>query len=197
MGRMTRTRAAAARLAGALLLVSLVGCTADPPEDPEPTPGSEVALRVTTVSGAEGVDADTRADLEEAVGDALSSYVEGGFLGEFPRQDFVRAFDDFTPGLAQKAAGDIDVLTASSFEDASDMRATKLVARLSFAVTGRTVVGATAHVDFHFEATTAGGAVPLALRGRLVLMYENDTWTVFTYDVRSSDGTSVQAEVAS
>ena len=75
MGRMTRTRAAAARLAGALLLVSLVGCTADPPEDPEPTPGSEVALRVTTVSGAEGVDADTRADLEEAVGDALSSYV--------------------------------------------------------------------------------------------------------------------------
>ena len=177
--------------------VSLVGCTADPPEDPEPTPGSEVALRVTTVSGAEGVDADTQADLEEAVGDALSSYVEGGFLGEFPRQDFVRAFDDFTPGLAQKAAGDIDVLTASSFEDASDMRATKLVARLSFAVTGRTVVGATAHVNFQFEATTAGGAVPLALHGRLVLNYENDTWTVFTYDVRSSDGTSVQAEVTS
>lgn len=197
MGRMTRTRAAAARLVGALLLVSLTGCTADPPVDPEPTPGSEVALRVTTVAGVDGVDAKTQAGLEEAIGDVLSTYVEGGFLGDFPRQDFVQAFDDFTPGLAQDAAGDIDVLTAASFADASDVRATELVARLSFGLTGRTVVGATAHVDFQFEATTADGPVPLSLTGRLVLLYQDDTWTVFTYDVRSQDGTSVQAEVTS
>jgi hypothetical protein len=202
MGRMTRTPAAAAGLAGrraasALLLVSLLACSAEPPKEPEPTPGSEVALRVTTVSGTDGVDADTQAALEEQVGDVLSTYVEGGFLGDYPRQDFVRAFVDFTPGLAQDATGDIDVLTASSFEDASDVRATKLVARLSFTITGHTVVGATAHVDFRFEATTADGVVPVGLNGRLVLKYEHDTWTVFTYDVRSSDGTPVQAEVTS
>lgn len=193
MGHMTRTRAAVA----ALLLMTLLGCTADPPEEPEPTPGREVALRVTTVWGTEGVDAETQADLEEAVGDVLSTYVDGGFLGDYPRRDFVRAFDGFAPGLAQDAAGDIDVLTASTFEEASDVRATKLVARVSFAVTGRTVVGASAHVNFQFEATTASGAVPLSLTGRLVLLYEHDTWTVFTYDVRSRDGTSVQAEVTS
>ena len=202
MGRMTRTRAAAARHAGrrtaaAVLLVALVGCTADPPKEPEPTPGQEVALRVTTVWGTDGVDANTQANLEEQVGDVLSSYVEGGFLGDYPRQDFVQAFDDFAPGLTRDAAGDIEVLTASSFKDASDVQATKLVARVSFAVTGRTVVGATAHVDFQFEATTADGAAPLSLTGRLVLMYVHDTWTVFTYDVRSHDGTAVQAEVTS
>ena len=202
MGAMTRNRAAAARIAGprtavALLLVSLLGCTADPPEEPEPTQGSEVALRVTTVWGTDGVDADTQADLEEQVGDVLSTYVEGGFLGDYPRQDFVRAFDDFAPGLTQDAASDIDVLTASTFEDASDVAATKLVARVSFAVAGRTVVGATAHLDLQFEATTADGATTLSLTGRLVLLYDNDTWTVFTYDVRSQDGASVQAEVTS
>jgi hypothetical protein len=202
MGRMTRNPAAAARLVGrrtaaALLLVSLLGCSAEPPEEPEPTPGSEVALRVTTVWGTDGVDADTQAELEEEVGDVLSTYIEGGFLGDYPRQDFVRAFDDFAPGLAQDATGDIDVLTASSFEDASDMQATKLVARVSFAITGHTVVGATAHVDFRFEATTDDGAVPVAVSGRLVLKHEHDTWTVFTYDVRSHDGDSVQAEVSS
>ncbi len=96
MGRMTRTRAAAARLAGALLLAvahgvhggSAGGSGADARR-------SEVALRVTTVAGVDGVDAKTQAGLEEAIGDVLSTYVEGGFPGRLPRQDFVQAFDDF------------------------------------------------------------------------------------------------------
>ena len=66
------------------------------------------ALRVQTVTGAERLDQQTRTEVEGAVGDVLSDYVVAAFLGEFPRQEFVRAFEPFTSVAARKATRDID-----------------------------------------------------------------------------------------
>ena len=53
----------------------------------------------------------------------LSHYVVEGFLGDYPREDFVGAFDAFTGGAAVSAARDIDLLTANRYRDASSVRA--------------------------------------------------------------------------
>ena len=160
-----------------------------------PTPES-AALRVQTVSGADQLDERTRADLEGAVGDVLSAYVVEAFLGEFPRQEFVRAFESFTSGAARSAAGDhIDQLTAATVRDATDVRATELEARLSFLTQSGDVHGGTAAVHFAFEATMEDGTTrPLVLDGRFLLDAERDTWSIFGYDVALDNGDAVDAE---
>lgn len=176
---------------GVLLLAAaalVAGCQGSPREQPTPPPAS-AALRVHTVEGAGQLDEDTRTELETRVGDVLSRYVVGGFLGDFPREDFVTAFEPFTSNAARAATRDIDLLTAARLGDATDVRATRLDARLSFLVDGRDVVGATARVGFDFEATLAdGGTRDLSLRGRLLLVEEDGTWSIFGYDVAHDDG---------
>jgi hypothetical protein len=200
MGPMAGTRSGPPRAAGTAALVAAVlalgGCPAEPPDEP-PATEEPVALRVTTVHGAGSIDADTRADLESAVGDVLSAYVVQGFLGDYPRDDFVRSFDSFTSGAARDAARDIDQLTAARFQDAEAVRATRLDARLSFLVERDDVVGATAAVRFGFEATVGGEALPLRLRGRLMLVEDEGTWSVFGYDVTTHDARPVEGEVSS
>ena len=97
----------------------------------------------------------------------LSKYVVGAFLGKFPRENFVGSFDSFTSGTARSAAGDIDLLTASRFSDATAVRATRLDAWLSFLAPGKDAFGATARVRFGFEASLPGGGTrEISLRGR-------------------------------
>ena len=116
-----------------------------------------MALRVETVRGAGKLPEQDRTEVETAVGDVLSQYVVGAFLGDFPREEFVGSFESFTSGVARSAAGDIDLLTAARVQDAESVRATQLDARLSFLVSDGDVVGATAAVDFGFEATMGDG----------------------------------------
>ncbi len=177
----------------------LAGCSGDGSGDPPtPTSAPSEALRVTTVSGGEALDTAVRTQVEVEVGDVLSGYVVRAFLGEYPRDDFVPAFDSFTSGAARKATQDIDVLTASRYADASGVRATSLDARLSWLVSGRDVVGATAGVRFDFEVSAATGeTVPISLRGRFMLVEDAGTWSVFGYDVSRSDGAEVRTEVSS
>ena len=192
MGRM-----ASARVLAALVVVALLGaCTDEPPGD-EPPGEPSVALRVTTVKGAGALDETDRTELESAVGEVLSRYVVGAFLGDYPRDDFVRSFDDFTSGTAQYAAADIDVLTAARVADATDVRATRLDARLSFLVDNRDVIGATAAVQFEFEATMPDGDTQdMSLGGRLMLQEGPDGWAVFGYDVASDDGAAQSGELS-
>lgn len=190
-------RALVLAVVGATVLVpALAGCSGDEPADPSPS-AAPVALQVKTVHDAGALDEETRTDLETEVGDVLSHYVVGAFLGEFPRQNFVGSFDSFTVGAARAAAGDLDLLTASRFQDATAVRATRLDARLSFLVEGKDVVGASAGVRFDFEASRDDGAtIPFTLRGRFMMVEEDGVWSVFGYDVARDDGDTIETEVS-
>ena len=193
-------RLAAIAVAGTVAgTVAVAGCSAgDPPDRTEQSSDAPVALRLATVSGAERLDEATRAEVEGEVGRVLSTYVVEAFLGEFPRRQFVASFESFTGGAARDAAGEIDVLTATSASDATGMRATDLDARLSFLTLDGTVHGGSATVHFAFEATMEDGTVrPLALDGRFLLDHEGDDWAIFGYDLQLDDGVPLDAGTSS
>jgi hypothetical protein len=198
----TRRRVGRTARAGVAVAVAVLaaGCSTGTPPDDEETPTADsAALRVQTVTGAERLDEATRAGIEGAVGDVLSDYVVQAFLWDFPRQEFVQAFESFTSVAARKATRDIDHLTAATVRDATDVRATELDARLSFLDRSGDVLGATAAVHFTFEATMEDGSTrPLALDGRFMLEAGDDeTWSIFGYDVRFDDGDASPAETES
>lgn len=183
----------AVALAGGVAVLA-AGCSSVAPPDEETPDDESAALRVETVAGAERLDEETRAELEGAVGDVLSDYVFEAFLGDFPREEFVPAFEDFTGDAARDAARDIDDLTARSVAEATAVRATRLDARLSFLTRAGTVYAGTAAVDFAFEATMDdGSARELSLDGRIMLDAESGEWRIFGYDVRFDDGVAVDA----
>ena len=110
MGRMARRVVAAALVT--VLLAGFAACTArrvEPVAGPD-EPAGDVALQVVSVK-ARGIDEETRTRLESEVGDVLASYIVEGFLGDYPRGDFVRALADFSTGLADEGGRDLDVLT--------------------------------------------------------------------------------------
>ncbi|NUS41545.1 MAG: hypothetical protein HOP97_07960 [Terrabacter sp.] len=201
MGPCRRRAAWIARVGVAVLVTALAtGCSDDSPPDGEQDPTAEsAALRVQTVTGAERLDAKTRTEIEGAVGDALSDYVVAAFLGDFPRQEFVQAFEPFTSVAARKATRDIDLLTAATARDATAVRATDLDARLSFLTRAEEVLGGTAAVHFAFDATMGDGTTrELVLDGRFMLEPDDDgTWSVFGYDVTFDDGDETPAEAES
>ncbi|PKH44327.1 hypothetical protein [Nocardioides alpinus] len=188
------------RTAGSVVAVAALvsGCQDGAPDDP-PAPGQQsAALRVETVAGAEQLDERTRADLEAAVGDVLSAYVLEAFLGDFPREEFVRSFESFTSRAASSATRDIDLLTAAGTADATAVRATDLDARLSFLTQSGTAHSGTAAVHFAFEATLEDGTTQaLVLDGRFLLEADRDTWSIFGYDVAYDDGLGVPVETES
>jgi hypothetical protein len=200
MGLMAGTGGGARRASGAavlLLSVALFGCTSEAPggEAPPSNPES-VALRVRTLHSVDSLTPDARAEAESAVGDVLSDYVVQAFLGDYPREDFARAFESFTGNLVEEASGDVNQLTANRFREAEAVRATRLGADLSFLVQDSDIIGATASVRFAFEATVDGEERPLSLRGRLMLVEDDGAWSVFGYDVVSDTGDAVEAEVS-
>jgi hypothetical protein len=193
-------RAGVAGVAGAVVAVAALaaGCSTGSPPEEDRTPSAEsAALRVQTVSGAERLDEQTRTEIEGEIGDALSDYVFEAFLGEFPRQRFVQAFESFTSFAAREATADIRKLTADSVRDATAVRATELDARLSLLTRGGTVHAGSADVHFSFEATMPDGSTrPLVLDGRFLLDGESGTWAIFGYDVTFDNGRGVAAETS-
>jgi hypothetical protein len=193
-----RRRTGRATRAGAVVACAVLaaGCsTGDVPDDEKSPSAESAALRMETVFGAGRLDEQTVSELEGEVGDVLSDYVVEAFLGEFPRDDFVQSFESFTSRAARDAAGRIEVLTASSAEDATAMRATQLDARLSFLTQRGTVHAGSAAVHFAFEATMEDGSTrPLVLDGRFLLEPEDDRWRIFGYDLTLDDGIAVEAE---
>ena len=200
MGLMAGTGGGARRATGAAVLlvsVALGGCTAEPADRPVSQPTSKsVALRVRTVHDDTNLTPDARAEAEGAVGDVLSGYVVRAFLGDYPREDFARAFESFTGNLVREASVDLDQLTANRFREAEAVHATRLDADLSFLVQDSDIIGATASVRFAFEATVDGAEQPLSLRGRLMLVEDDGAWSVFGYDVVTDTGDTVEAEAS-
>jgi len=175
------------RAAAALLLVpGLVGCTTDGTGGEDP-PDRRTALEVELVKGAVALDDETRAAVEAEVGDVLSQYVVGAFLGDFPRDDFVPSFGGFTSRAARGAAEDIDLLTARRYKDADRVEATRLRVRIAWLAQGDDVIGATAEVDFSFDVTRQETARSFGLTGRFLLSEEDGRWWIFGYDVHRDD----------
>jgi hypothetical protein len=183
----------AAALVG-LLLSGAAGCNS--PQQQQPPAPLGPALRLQTVHGAFHLRPGARAVLESAVGDALSDYVVGAFLGTYPRDDFVQAFDGFTAGAAREALRKIDLLTARKYRTARSVTAEDLSARLSFVLLGDTAVGVAAHVRFRFSAEYDDGRTEsFSLVGRLLLVHEQSAWLIFGWDVGRSDLPSQTGEV--
>ena len=179
-----------ARVLGVILAsMSLAGC---PGDEPVPPPdNTDAALEIRLNPSAQRLGADAREQLQSSVGEVLSTYVVDGFLGDYPRDDFVDVLEVFTSGEAQKAAGDLDLLTASRVGSADDVVARRLLARISTAAIDDDSIGVSAHVTFEFDVMggneRAGG---LALRGRLMLTPDGDSWRIFGYKVRLDDAAS-------
>ena len=130
------------------------GCSGDQPDD-EPTPDAESggAERRRRSRGAGGSTSRRAPRSRRASATCSPTTWSQAFLGDFPREDFVRAFDVFTSGAAREAARDIDLLTGARFEDAAAVRchAARRAPLLPRRRPGRG--RATAAVRFGFEAT--------------------------------------------
>lgn len=184
-----RRRPRAATVTGLLALFlgpALTGCTQsgdDPPAGNDDTP-----LEIELVTGTSGLSRQDRDDVQQQVGDALSTYVVGAFLGDYPRDDFVTALPAFTSGAAEEAADDLELLTASRYREADDVTAQSLVARVDVFTAAREAAGASARVRFQFEASRAGGSsTPFTLTGRFALVPVQGGWRIFSYDVSRQD----------
>lgn len=187
-------------LAGALVTVLLVGfaaCSGDESSPPGPDePAADVALQVVSVK-ARGIDEETRTRLESEVGDVLASYVVEGFLGDHPRDDFVRALSDFSTGLADDGGRDLNVLTVAGLSNVTAVRATRLKVNLAFYNPGGDTVGASAFLDLAFDITFEDGTTREATRtGRLSLGRTDGDWQVIGYHVCCADDRVLQAEAS-
>ena len=187
-------------LAGALVTVLLVGfaaCSGDDSSPPGPDEPADVALQVVSVK-TRGIDEETRTRLESEVGDVLASYVVEGFLGDHPRDDFVRALSDFSTGLADDGGRDLTTLTLAETPTIAAVRATRLKANLAFFNPGGDVVGASAFVDLDFDLTFEDGTTRQVTRtGRFSLGRSDGVWQVTGYKICCSDPAAVQAETTS
>ena len=166
MGRMGRRVVAAALVT--MLLAGFVACTADDSRPPGPDePAGDVALQVVSVKSP-GIDEETRTRLESEVGDVLASYIVEGFLGDYPREDFVRGLADFSNDLADEGGRDLNVLTLAGLSDVTAVRATRLKVNLAFYNPGGDTVGASAFLDLAFDVTLEEGTSRQVTRtGRL------------------------------
>lgn len=196
MGRMARRVVAAALVT--VLLAGLAACTADESSPPGPDePAGDVALQVVSVK-ARGIDEETRTRLESEVGDVLASYIVEGFLGDYPRDDFVRGLADFSTDLAREGGRDLEVLTLSGTKRITSVRATRLKVDLAFFNPGGEVVGASAVLDLAFDVTLEGGTTRQMTRtGRLVLGRSDGAWQVTGYRVCCYEGGALESETTS
>lgn len=175
-----------------VLALAVSGCTADDPPEDENQAADSVALRVRSVSGTADLGQEARTEAERRVADALSAYIVAGFLGDFPRRDFVPALETFTTGAAETVLREeeLEQLTAARIgEEATSVRATDLDVNLSFFTPAGQPLGATAAAEFAFEATMGDGTTRrLTLDGRFLLTEEPGGWAIFGWDTRFDDG---------
>lgn len=179
---------------GLALLVTVVvlwlttgsGCNDDEPEPDRPESQS-VPLELTLGRGSSDLATEVSDTFQNDVVDTLSGYVVSAFLGDYPRSDFVEALDWFTTDGAEVAAGQLNVLTGTLFEDADSVVATKLEARLAPFAPGQQPAGVSAAIQFSFDVTEDGDTSTVTLTGRLMLVPEDDGWRIFGFKVSRDD----------
>ena len=192
MTSVTRPRPRSALVSGVavLLVFGAVGCDSgdDIGDSSEAAPGSHASdppgvATVITIERGEGMDAARQAKVINGVTSVIDPWFDEAFLGDFPRSDFAPAFAGFTPGAAEDAQRDLDVLSSSAIADQIDSAAaTNRRVRLDvFAPDGRPR-GVTANFVLDFD-TTGDLEEHLRVHGALYLAKDKGEWKVFGYDV--------------
>lgn len=144
-------------------------------EDAAPRP------QVRTVTG--NLAAGGRDALAEAVGTVVDGWLDGAYLGDFPRSDYSAAFADFTPGAAARARRDLALMTNAGISGRIQRAAaTGRSVALDVLAVGNRPVGVTATVDLAFE-TTGALAGPQEVTGTLDLAPGAKGWKVFGFDI--------------
>jgi hypothetical protein len=198
----TSVRRAAGAVVCALALAGSAGCTgATTTPAARPTPsastGSAATLTprpvplqvlVTRVSGR--LSAEARRSLQGNVGRALSGYLDGAFLWDYPRSDFSAAFATFTKGAASDAKRDQDLLTNARFGPSTESVAVKRQsAYLSVLAPHKVAAGVTARVELELLLDrTDKPAERVHVTGRLMLSRKpSGGWQIFGYDLARSN----------
>ena len=184
-------------LAGAvgLLLLAAAGCDSgediagnqDGAPSDRGTDPPEVATVTTLQNVGNKLDLEHRTRVKVAITSVIDPWFDGGFLGDFPREDYADAFVGFTDGAADEAQGDLDILSNEAIADQIESAtATKRRIRLDvFAFDGHPR-GATAHFVLTF--TTAGDVEEtMRVRGDLYVAKDKGEWKIFGYDVDQAE----------
>lgn len=195
----------AALLTGLVVLAGSAGCTGSPhrrtpASSARPTvssspaatrspvpPSAPLRVHVTHVAGHLG--AAPRVALEHRVGAVVSHYLQGAFLGRYPRTDFHDALGAFTHGARALARRDEGLLTNRSLGATTrSVRATHRAAYLSVVAPHGRVAGVTAAIDVALSVDR--GDRPgrrLHLAGRLLMTRTAaGGWAIFGYDLHRS-----------
>ncbi len=156
------------------------------PMIPPPSDGPEsVALELSLGPGADGLTTEARDDLQNDVGAVLTTYVVEGFLGDYPRDDFVErrwtrspaASPARPPGTSSRSP------ERGSRTPTRSWRPGCRPASPPSRPVGK-AVGVSAHVDFAFDVTEGESTREVTLRGRLMLMPVDGEWKIFGYQRR-------------
>lgn len=186
-----------------LLAAGAAGCSGGSPEKkdtaPAPAPSSSptisaspapasapLRVRVTRVAGR--LPARVRPALEKHVASSIQRYVDGAFLGEYPRSSFPQAFVTFTRGARAQGVRQATLLTNKTFgPTTTSVRTARGTAYLSVLAPNRVAVGVTARVDLVFAVERGDAAAQkVHLQGRLLMTRSGGTWKIFGYDLARS-----------
>jgi hypothetical protein len=152
--------------------------TASPTPTPEP---ASAPAAVATVTGR--LSADRRDALADAVTQVVDGWLEGAYLGDFPRTDYSAAFAGFTAGAGAKARRDLALMTNAAISEKIDKaEATKRTISLDVLSIRQRPVGVTATVDLTFE-TSPSLAGAQVVTGTVELTPVGNRWKIFGFDV--------------
>lgn len=136
---------------------------------------------VRTVTGNLG--AARRQALAAAVAKVVDGWLDGAYLGTFPRSDYAAAFAGFTPGAAAKARRRLALMSNAAISGRiRTAEATRRTVSLDVLSLQQRPVGVTATVDLAFR-TTGTLAVNQEVTGTLDLTPVGDGWRVFGFEI--------------
>ena len=181
-------------VAATVLALTLAGCSGDDEgsggAERAPAGASDTAVRTNTGLGVvRGPLAKAKAeDVRTEVTAVVERWSERAYGGDYPREDFDAAFEEFTAqagALARKQAG-----IMSNARLGADLEGVELVQRVvRVDVVGPRGKPAGATARFRLRFTTSGGEERTHLvAGRLLLTPTKDGWRVFGFDVRREEG---------
>ena len=191
-----RWRVAGVAGAGALLLVlGVAGCDSGDDiagnQDGSPSDhgvdAPEVSTTITLQNVGKELDAGHRAKVKDGVTAVVDPWLEGAFLGDFPRDGYTGAFVGFSEGAAMDAERDLDLLSNQAIADQIESAtATRRRVRLDVFAPDGHARGVTAHVVLEF--TTAGDLEEsMRVRADLYLAKDKGEWKIFGYDVDQAE----------
>jgi hypothetical protein len=127
---------------------------------------------------------DHRETMLKQVGDAVASWVDGGFVGvDYPTDSFDSAFSSFTPEAKRDATRQQSLMTNWDLRNEIDgVEVQKDTVTVDVMAPKGRPAGATARVRLVFT-TTGDTQQRVTVRGRLFLTPGHGEWRIFGYDV--------------